>query len=296
MLVSALRNGDWVVLDELNLAPSDVLEALNRLLDDNRELYIPEIDEVIKPHPNFMLFATQNPAGQYGGRKQLSRAFRNRFLELHFTDIPQNELEIIIERKSLVPPSYAKKIVKVYEELSKHRDSMRIFEKHVVTLRDLFRWADRKAESYMELAQDGYILLSERARSKIEQDYIQKIIESNLNVELNMEKYYSEKFDSLLSTELQAVSGLIWTATMKRLLVLVYLCIQFQEPVLLVGETGCGKTSVCQVIAQLLNSKLSIVNAHQNSESQDFLGSQRPVRNNRRQEIEELYGGITILT
>ena len=29
-LVRALREGHWVVLDELNLAPSDVLEALNR--------------------------------------------------------------------------------------------------------------------------------------------------------------------------------------------------------------------------------------------------------------------------
>ena len=29
-LVTALREGHWVVLDELNLAASDVLEALNR--------------------------------------------------------------------------------------------------------------------------------------------------------------------------------------------------------------------------------------------------------------------------
>jgi hypothetical protein len=30
VLVTALREGHWVVLDELNLAPSEVLEALNR--------------------------------------------------------------------------------------------------------------------------------------------------------------------------------------------------------------------------------------------------------------------------
>ena len=29
-LVQAVRKGHWIVLDELNLAPSEVLEALNR--------------------------------------------------------------------------------------------------------------------------------------------------------------------------------------------------------------------------------------------------------------------------
>ncbi len=58
-LVTAVRRGHWLVLDELNLAPSDVLEALNRLLDDNRELFVPELNEVVTPHPDFMLFATQ---------------------------------------------------------------------------------------------------------------------------------------------------------------------------------------------------------------------------------------------
>lgn len=42
-LVQAVRHGHWIVLDELNLAPTEVLEALNRLLDDNRELFVPEL-------------------------------------------------------------------------------------------------------------------------------------------------------------------------------------------------------------------------------------------------------------
>lgn len=69
VLIDAMRKGYWIILDELNLAPTDVLEALNRLLDDNRELFVAETQEVIRAHPRFMLFATQNPPGLYGGRK-----------------------------------------------------------------------------------------------------------------------------------------------------------------------------------------------------------------------------------
>ena len=115
LLVQALRHGYWIILDELNLAPSDVLEALNRLLDDNRELLVPETQEYITPHPDFMLFATQNPHGTYAGRKPLSRAFRNRFLELHFDDIPESELEIILHQRCEIPKSYAAKIVETFK-------------------------------------------------------------------------------------------------------------------------------------------------------------------------------------
>ena len=52
---------------------------------------------VIHPHPDFMLFATQNPPGLYGGRKVLSRAFRNRFWNCILM-ISQDELEIILRR------------------------------------------------------------------------------------------------------------------------------------------------------------------------------------------------------
>ncbi|KAI5173381.1 midasin, partial [Pancytospora epiphaga] len=89
-LVLALRTGAWLILDELNLAPSDVLEVLNRLLDDNREIYVPELDEVVKPHPKFRLFGTQNI--RYGGRQGLAKSFRNRFVEIFFYEKDNLEL------------------------------------------------------------------------------------------------------------------------------------------------------------------------------------------------------------
>ena len=60
---------------------------------------MPETSEVVRPHPHFMLFATQNPPGSYGGRKVLSRAFRNRFVQLQMDEIPTSELSQILEKR-----------------------------------------------------------------------------------------------------------------------------------------------------------------------------------------------------
>lgn len=304
LLVQALRQGHWIVLDELNLAPTDVLEALNRLLDDNRELLIPETQEIVRPHENFMLFATQNPPGLYGGRKTLSRAFRNRFLELHFDDIPQEELHIILEYRSKnVAPSDCKRIVQVYKDLSTLRQSNRLFEQKdsFATLRDLFRWALRNADTREQLAANGYMLLAERVRNPAERLAVKEIIERVFKVQIDPSILYSG--DS--SPEIKAYDqtpnsqGVVWTQAMRRLFVLVAHALRNNEPVLLVGETGCGKTTVCQMLADAFGKDLHIVNAHQNTETGDLIGAQRPVRNRAvileqlKQDLIAVLGGLS---
>ncbi|WVF69714.1 hypothetical protein IAT40_004493 [Kwoniella sp. CBS 6097] len=286
LLVTAVRQGHWIVLDELNLAPTDVLEALNRLLDDNRELVIPETQEVIRPHPNFILFATQNPPGLYAGRKVLSRAFRNRFLEVHFDDVPKAELETILCQRCQIAPSYAKKIVQVFEELRHRRQASRVFESKgsFATLRDLFRWAERGAVGYQQLAEDGYMLLAERARQDEDKVVIKQVIEEVMKVTVDDQNMYGlfDKTSTILSrmpTTTLPPTKMVWTKAMQRLFALVAAALTHNEPVLLVGETGCGKTSVCEVIATMFGQKLVGVNCHQNMETADLLGSQRPVRN-----------------
>jgi midasin len=284
LLVQAMRQGHWIVLDELNLAPTDVLEALNRLLDDNRELLIPETQEIVKPHENFILFATQNPPGLYGGRKVLSRAFRNRFLELHFDDIPEDELEFILQQRSRnTSPSDCKRIVNVYKELSRLRQTSRLFEQKdsFATLRDLFRWALRKADTREEIAAHGFMLLAERVRNDEERLAVRQVIEKVFKVALNPQDLYSAELAPELKhlTDRSNAQGVVWTHAIRRLYVLVSRALQNNEPVLLVGETGCGKTTVVQLLAEVLGRQLHIINAHQNTETGDIIGSQRPIRN-----------------
>ncbi|KAL9073027.1 MAG: hypothetical protein Q9157_004900 [Trypethelium eluteriae] len=289
VLVQALREGHWIVLDELNLAPTDVLEALNRLLDDNRELFIPETQEIIRPHEDFMLFATQNPVGLYGGRKALSRAFRNRFLELHFDDIPVNELNEILQQRTQIPPSWSTHIVDVYKELSVLRQENRLFEsKSFATLRDLFRWALRSPTTKEEFAAHGYMLLAERVRKPDEREAIKDVIERVVNkrgpkIRINEDDLYAiKKSPEIRHYQRQTGSerfAVVWTKAMRRLFILLTHAVRNNEPVLLIGETGCGKTTVCQMLADAFEKHLFTVNAHQNTETGDLIGAQRPLRN-----------------
>jgi len=289
LLITAMRKGWWVILDELNLAPSEVLEALNRLLDDNRELLIPETAEVVRPLDNFLLFATQNPSGQYGGRKELSKAFRNRFLEVHFSDIPLQELEIILSGRCESPPSYCKAIAEMYRQLTTLRASERVFlgKEGMVTLRDMFRWANRQSDSWETLAQDGYLLLSERCRNQEERKSIQHVIERVTRKQIDAQSLYENVWASV--SQLPSVkksklwSSTIWTHQMKRLFAVVWKALEKDEPVLLVGDTGIGKTTVCQLISEVLNEQsdgtnLLIVNCHANTEASDLIGGVRPSR------------------
>ncbi|CAF3617827.1 unnamed protein product [Fusarium graminearum] len=226
ILVQAMRQGHWIVLDELNLAPTDVLEALNRLLDDNRELLIPETQEIVRPHENFILFATQNPPGLYGGRKVLSRAFRNRFLELHFDDIPEDELEFILQQRSRnTSPPDCRRIVTVYKELSRLRQTSRLFEQKdsFATLRDLFRWALREAETREEIACHGFMLLAERVREEEERIAVKEIIEKVFKVKIDPQNLYSATVAPELKqfTSQKNSQGVVWTHAMRRLYVLV---------------------------------------------------------------------------
>jgi len=249
LLVQALRRGHWVILDELNLAPTEVLEALNRLLDDNRELYLAETNEVVRPHPDFRLFATQNPSsGAYGGRKPLSRAFRNRFVEIHMADIPSDEMTTILEKRCGCPPSSARKLVDVMIALRYQRSKSNLFmgKDSFITPRDLLRWAERKSSSRQEFAEQGYMLLAERLRSLEEKEMVQSVLEEHLKVKLvPSEMYYGETSqarrvlrDVLRNPELvnDTVAGSIApTRSLLRLVTLVMTCIEQKEPVLLVG-------------------------------------------------------------
>ena len=200
-LVEAVRNGYWVILDELNLAPSEVLEALNRLLDDNRELNIVETQKTIKAHPNFRIFATQNPTEGYGGRKELSQAFMNRFILIKVQDVPTDELQDILIQKCELPKSRAEVMVKTMENLQIYRSQESLFsgKNSTITVRDLLKWAERisrssKGMSINDVANEGFLVLGERSRNPQDKDFIRNTIQKTLKCQINPVQLYDSYF------------------------------------------------------------------------------------------------------
>ncbi|GFR41366.1 hypothetical protein Agub_g2049, partial [Astrephomene gubernaculifera] len=89
--------------------------------------------------------------------------------------------------------------------------------------------------------------------------------------------------DSEAAGALQAaLRGVVWTRSMRRMYTLVERCLRHGEPVLLVGETGTGKTTVCQLLALMRKQHLHILNCNQHTETSDFLGGFRPTRGRER--------------
>ncbi|MCB9679170.1 MAG: AAA family ATPase [Alphaproteobacteria bacterium] len=99
LVPQAMRNGWWVVLDEVNLSEPAVLERLNPCLERVPELVLTEGPGTrfgpggdVAVHPEFRVIATMNPA-EYAGRSVLSEAWRDRFVG-QVVARPAGELEL----------------------------------------------------------------------------------------------------------------------------------------------------------------------------------------------------------
>lgn len=267
-LVQAMRRGEWIILDELNLAPSDVLEVLNRVLDDNRQIYIAETDEVVEPHPSFRIFATQNIG--YGGRKGLSKAFRNRFVEVFFQPGEEGEILEIVRGVSGLPMSFCKKMVGVYENLRSKRSINTL-----VALRDVFKWAGRMPRTMEDVYRIGMDIIYSRQRDVCDRARVSAGFLSVFEGSVESPVCVSEDIDDEVSAALvqSGVRDYVLTDSFRRLIRLIIYGWRNSEPLLIVGETGTGKTRACDVVSSLFGTRLRTLNMHRGVESSDFIGS-----------------------
>lgn len=106
--VQAKKKGQWLILDEINLAEAQILERLNSQLEkypsitltENGGINIRELNDHemelykngqllgVEPlNSNFRIFATMNPA-EYSGRQPMSPAYKDRWTSYKFVQPP----------------------------------------------------------------------------------------------------------------------------------------------------------------------------------------------------------------
>ena len=105
VLPKAMREGHWLILDELDFAEPAILSVLNAVLEPKGKLMLKEKGcEVVAPHPNFRLFATANGVGRmvvyrhlYQGVNIMNEAFLDRW-RCYYIDYlpPEEEIKVVI--------------------------------------------------------------------------------------------------------------------------------------------------------------------------------------------------------
>jgi cobaltochelatase CobS len=107
-LPEALKNGYWVILDELDCADPRILSIVNGILETNGRLFLKEKDgrEVIRAHPSTRFLATANTVGSmeefrsmYQGTNLLNEAFLDRFRIYRVDYLPEDEEMKVIQRR-----------------------------------------------------------------------------------------------------------------------------------------------------------------------------------------------------
>lgn len=128
ILTEAMRNGEFIVLDEINAALPEVLFVLQSVLDDDGYLVLTEKPdkEIVYKHPNFRIFATCNPP-EYAGTKELNKALLSRFPICINADYPTaiKELEIIRHHlgNAVADSPLAEKLIGLANETRKNKDN-----------------------------------------------------------------------------------------------------------------------------------------------------------------------------
>jgi MoxR-like ATPase len=352
-LTQAVTQGRWAIIEDIDRAPFEVLQAIIPLLTQRRLLLQGRGD--IIAHPSFQLFATRTTLG--GGRQAL-RTEAAPLLQAHFSRVlmaPLNavELSVILRAKHQVLSTmleHTGPVLRTFMEFaaageavstttpsdptalpslsssappsgvvtspSPPTGSVRLHGTRRISTRDLFNWCRRLDgilrhhsghrggsvdEEIMMSAADCFVAavpINNPAQVIIRRNLI-RTIATIWHVPPDRADYYCSHYKPKLissMTELQvgrvslardvaasepllAARGTKFSHTKaaRQLLERIAMSLLLREPILLVGETGIGKTSVIQHLADQVGKKLVVINLNQQSDSSDFLGGYKPV-------------------
>ena len=157
IMIDAMKNGHWLLLDELNAGLPEVLLALQQVLTDGKYTLVEHDGEVVIAHPNFRVFGTMNPPETYIGTNHLNPATLSRFGVTIEVEYPSDKLELEIIKSKL--PSKARTSDAEISEIVRLATDIRNGYKqqeyaYMLSTRDAISWCQIN-EHYGDLVQSA---------------------------------------------------------------------------------------------------------------------------------------------
>jgi midasin len=308
VVVEALKQGQWILFDEINLAEPAILERLNSLLDDDRFLVLTEKGagekgpEIVRADENTRIFATMNPAS-YAGRKDLSAAMMNRFHKTWVEGMKPEEMVEIIQAKSKLPEKTILQMVMFHKQMadmSEHRQIGKKGGPYPFTLRDVLKW-NKRVEKFATSGLSTEQILWKEAREVYQARFIndddRKVVDDVLALTFGKaNEPPTRDLDITVEEQPQQVrigeavldkgeggtlvpdesARLFNTPSTVQKLTRLAKSAALDEPVLLVGPTASGKTSYVRYLAHLDNRNLHRFNLSLQTDTSELIGGYVP--------------------
>ena len=301
--LKAMQNGEWVLLDEMNLASQSVLEGLNACLDHRGQVYIPELDQTFSKHDDFVVFAAQNPRHEGGGRKGLPASFVNRFTVVYVDKFTRDDLLMICSQAfNSCSLQLIEKITQCITEVSSFLQDRASTSLQggpwELNLRDAFRWLQ------LITSRNGFMPAG-NAVDYLDVVFLQRLRapEDRRNLSVVLETFFPDQTKTprqvltLSETHLQVGLGIVARNCQPRVVLAgdswtreldlpitesIIFCLQQSWPCLLVGPSGSGKTRTINQLGRILGAEIVTVSLNAETDTVDLLGGYEQTNSQRR--------------
>lgn len=301
-LTQAVIDGKWVLIEDIDRAPFDIITAIVPLLE-TRKLPLSSRGIILDAHPGFQLFATtQTQSNSMISGTSINQILSNHFTIINLHNLCYNELNEIITETYHIDESAASRIVKTFsllcsigvasgmeldtntinpefnsiteQQKNQWKDAYKRCGRYL-SLRDLLKWCNRVSKLLISNTH-SYIIDAVRETIVLEAVHVFCSCLPNIDIRISIGEFLCKEdswninsniirnklkdgkpgliitSDIIKIGETQLIStgeqiqcrNFTQTKQALRLLERLAVCVEHNEPMLLVGETGCGKTSV----------------------------------------------------
>lgn len=297
VLLKAIKRGDWVLLDELNLASQSVLEGLNSCLDHRASVYIPELGRSFECPPTFRIFAAQNPLAQGGGRKGLPKSFLNRFTKVYIEALTKQDIfSIAMAQFPSVPIEIMQRMIDFNDGVQRDIDS-RLYGQYgspwEFNLRDIFRWCQLMQSSDCQISIDSTeryadMLYTQRLRTGHDRSLIgERFINcfGTCRIKSHPKLEVTENHVRVGHTTIDRFSDSShWSAiptlesepdvseSLLRPMEAIACCVRMNWPCLLVGPSASGKSALLRTLADICNVHIETLAMSSSTDVTELIG------------------------